>query len=192
MEIKFCDYTIELFEDNTYSLNSADNIFNYDEIYNCGGIHTYSTKYGIKIYDQYNEVITSCLLAPGCGGGPTGLQNNSFIIDGNLLLICVSNIVFSISLPTLDLEWYKEVDIATAFAIYKMNEDFIIHGELEITRINKSGNIIWQISGSDIFVVHNNSTNFPIDNFYIKDNLIYTQSWDERTYCISYEGKILK
>lgn len=111
------------------------------------------------------------------------------MISEDNLYICVSNQIFSLSLITFQLNWYKEVDFATAFGIYKLNEDFIIHGELYITRINKKGEIVWQHSGSDIFVSQN-PKNFPTDNFYIKDNMIFAESWDEGKYCIAYDGKM--
>ena len=40
----------------------------------------------------------------------------------------------------------------TNFTIYKFKDDFIIHGELEIFRITKLGDIKWSFSGKDIWV----------------------------------------
>ena len=64
--------------------------------------------------------------------------------DNNSIIICCGNALFSLSLPELKLNWKKEIDSSTAFEIFKMNEDYIIHGELEISRIDKYGNILWQ------------------------------------------------
>lgn len=189
MNIKYKDYTIELIEE-TNSLNPTDNSYKYDNVISDGGTSDCSSKYGILIKDSTGKITRNCLLigTSGCG---QSLCKESCLISEDNLYICVSNKVFSLSLKVFQLNWYKEVDFATAFGIYKLNDDFIIHGELYITRINKNGEIIWQHSSSDIFVSPN-PKNFPTDNFYIKENMIFAKSWDERKYCISYDGKMTK
>ena len=186
MNIKYKNYVIEIIDEICYSLNSADNIYNYDKVFIVGTETECPTKYGIKIKTFDDEIIKDCLLVCKTGAG-TSVCKETCVLDEETIFICISNVVVSLSLTDLDLNWFKEVDFATAFGIYKMNEDFIVHGELSITRINKDGKIIWQQSGSDIFVL---PCDFPIDNFYIKGNMIFVQSWDERKYCISYNGEI--
>ena len=159
-----------------YSTNNDENEKNI--------ISDSSTCYGIIIKDSFNEIKDSCLLVCSTGG-PTDCNPNSYLVENNTFYICISNVVFSLELSELKLNWYKEVDFATAFEIYKMNDDFIIHGELYITRINKDGKIIWQQSGSDIFVLENGN-----DCFFIENDIIKVQSWDNRKYCITYDGII--
>lgn len=188
MNIKYKEYIIELIDETWDSLDSSDKSYKYETVISDGGTSECPCKYEIKIKDCSEKEIKSCLIigTSGCG---QALCKESCVIIEDSLYICVSNKVFSLSLMNLQLNWCKEVDFATAFGIYNMNEDFIIHGELYITRINKKGEIIWQHSGSDIFVSAS-PKNYPTDNFYIKDNLIFAQSWDERKYCISYDGII--
>lgn len=188
MNIEYKDYVIEIIDETYYSLNSTDNTYNYEKIFIVGNETDYSTKYGIRIKNSEDEIIRDCLLVCGKGAG-TSVCKETCVIDGETAFICISNVVVSLSLIGLQLNWYKEVDFATAFGIYKMNEDFIIHGEMSITRINKNGEIIWQQSGSDIFVLPM-PRDSPVDNFHIDNNMIFVQSWDERKYCISYNGEI--
>ena len=188
MNIKYTNCIVELIDETSYTLNSSDNIHNYDKIISDDGISDNPTKYGINIRDSSGIVIKSCLLIGGSGAG-TSVGRESCVIEEDTLFVCISNEIFSLSLINLELNWYKEVDFATAFGIYKMNEDFIIHGEMSITRINKNGEIIWQQSGSDIFVLPM-PRDSPVDNFHIDNNMIFVQSWDERKYCISYNGEI--
>ena len=183
MNIEYKNYFIEIIDETDYSNKNSSC---YKKNFVSGNQSDYSTKYGIKIKNSSNELINSCLLVGATGSG-TSPNEKSCLIEDDILFICISNLVFSLSLIELNLNWYKEVDFATAFGIYKMNDDFIIHGELYITRLNKKGEIIWQKSGSDIFVSPS-SVNFPTDNFYIKDNMIFAKSWDERKYQISYDG----
>ena len=189
MNIKYKNCIVELIDETSYTLNSSDNIHNYDKIISDDGISDNPTRYGINIRDSSGIVIKSCLLIGGSGAG-TSVGRESCVIEEDTLFVCISNEIFSLSLINLELNWYKEVDFATAFGIYKMNEDFIIHGEMSITRINKNGEIIWQQSGSDIFVLPM-PRDSPVDNFHIDNNMIFVQSWDERKYCISYNGEIL-
>ena len=186
MNIEYKNFVIEIIDETCYLLNSKNNTYNYNKVYVVGTETEYSTKYGIRIKNSENEIIKDCLLVCNTGAG-TSVCKETCVIDAETVFICISNVVVSLSLIELELNWFKEVDFATAFGIYKMNEDFIIHGELYITRINKKGEIIWQQSGSDIFVL---PCDFPTENFCIKDNKIFVQSWDERKYRISYNGEI--
>jgi hypothetical protein len=131
-----------------------------------------------------NVLITNAILLGT--GGATGIHKNSYYIQNNSIIICVCNFLFCLSIPELKLLWKSEVDWATAFGIYKMQEDFIIHGELEISRINQNGKIIWQHSGSDIFVLENGK-----ECFKIKGDLILAESWDGRKYKFNYNGEIV-
>lgn len=144
-----------------------------------------STRYGIIIRNSLKEITDNCLLVYSTGG-PSSIDKKSYIVEDDTIYVCISNMVFSLEINGLKLNWYTEVDFATAFEIYKMNDSFIIHGELYITRLNKSGKIIWQQSGSDIFVQQDGS-----DCFYIKDNIIHAKSWDNIKYCIDYSGKLI-
>ena len=40
--------------------------------------------------------------------------------------------------------WRTQADQATCFEIYKYEDSYIIHGEFEISRLDKDGKIIWQ------------------------------------------------
>ena len=82
----------------------------------------------------------------------SSLWEKSVLLDGDRLLIACGNEVFCILLPTLELIWHTQVDMATCFEIAPYQDDYITHGEVEISRLNKQGKILWQFSGKDIFV----------------------------------------
>lgn len=74
--------------------------------------------------------------------------------------------------------WKIQGDSATCIGIYKVSDGYIVHGELEISKIDSRGNIIWKRSGRDIF-----TTLEGIDNFRIENNAIYVTDWQNNTYC---------
>jgi hypothetical protein len=150
-------------------------------MYCSGESNLYTSKHGIIIKNDAKILSSAIILADGAS---TIIHKNSYYIEENSIIICCGNTLFSLKLFELKLNWKIKIDDATAFGIYKMNNDFIIHGELEITRINKNGEIIWQKSGSDIFVTIDGKSDFKIIN-----NKIHIESWDGRKYKFDYDGK---
>ena len=175
----FQDKIIEIFEDKTYTHNSNDNINNYLFEYFSKQDEYYSSKFGI-IVKKNDKIISSAVIS--AHGGYTSLNDSNYIIEDNFIIICCGNTLFSLTLPELKLNWKIEIDEVTAFRIEKMNNDYIIRGELAISRINKEGKIIWQKYGSDIFVTYDESFYFDI-----VDNNIFTISWDGRKYKFNYD-----
>lgn len=96
-----------------------------------------------------DDSIISCI---GSINGSVYNLGDTAIIESSRLFVCVDNYVLCLQLPNIELVWCVEVDMATCFSIYKLEDDFVIRGEICISRIDKKGNIIWQFSGADIFV----------------------------------------
>jgi hypothetical protein len=170
---------IEIIDEFEYKLGSNDNQVNYMVEYFSGNY--YSSKHGILVKDNKQILFSAIVLG---SGGTTSVHEKSYLIEENTIFICCGNSLFSLTLLELKLNWKVKIDDATAFGIYKMNDDFIIHGELDISRINKNGRIIWQNGGSDIF------TTMDGYDFEIIENDIFVKSWDGRNYKWDYNGKI--
>ena len=175
----FQDSIIEIFEDKTYTHDSNDNINNYLFEYFSKQDEYYSSKFGI-IINNNDKIINSAIIWGH--GGYTSLSYGNYIIEDNLIMICCGNTLFSLSLPELKLNWKIEIDEVSAFEITKMNDDYIIRGELAISRISKEGKIIWQKYGSDIFITWDEDFYFDII-----DNNIFTISWDGNKYKFNYD-----
>lgn len=141
---------IEVLEDPTYNSDSADNRFSYLKCYYAEGAIGYPTsKYGLRIFQDDKE-INSCVLIGA--GGATEVHNDLYLIDNNQIVICCCDTVFCLTLPFLELKWKRKADLVTCFGIYKLEDDYIVHGEIEISRLSNVGDIKWQFSGRDIFV----------------------------------------
>jgi len=131
------------------------------------------------------EEIKSIVLT---GGSVSSLWEKSALLDGDRLLITCGNEVFCLLLPSLELLWHTQVDMATCFQIVAYQEDYITHGEVEISRLNRQGEILWQFNGKDIFVSPSERT--PAFNMTPQGIDLVDFNYEE--YHIDYEGKLIK
>lgn len=174
-------YEIEIQKDDMFSINSVDSHFVYKNIYFTPSDYVLPTKIGLKIFEK-EELISSAII--GSIGGGTGIHDTSQIIENDKLIICCSDSVFCLSIPDLNLIWKTQADQATCFEIFKLQDSFIVHGEMEITRLDSNGNILWQNGGADIF-----TTEKGVDDFEITDSFIRATDWENKTYKFSFDGK---
>lgn len=187
MKIEYKKYEIEILDDKEYSIKSTDNIRKYKLEYSKGEVideRIYPTsKHGIRIKDKIiEEEISSAIICEY--GGATTIHKKSFFLAEDSIWICICNKIYCLSLPNLEIEWFGRFDNATNFSINPFKKDFIIHGELEIFRINRKGEIKWRFGGKDIFVTENGE-----DNFQIKEDWIEIIDWEGYSYKIDENGE---
>lgn len=176
--------TIEVIDEPTYKFGSTDNNFNFSKHYFGDGATEYlSSKHGIKIY-QDGQIIESCIIIGS--GGATAVHQNSSLLDKDQLIICCSDTIFCLTLPDLELKWKTQTDQATCFQIFKKQDDYIIHGELQVVKLDKDGKIKWEFGGADIFVSIDNEEEFKIEN----DGILLTD-FAKTKYKIDFEGKLI-
>ncbi len=150
LNLKHNDYDISLTDEPMYSFESVDNVRTYEHEYILGDDRNFASKYRLRL-SKGEQIIHSCLLA--ASGWGTDINFQSAIIIDESIYVAVGNVVCSLKLPSLALQWWQKVDFATCFRIhYLSREDCLItHGECSISRITKKGEIIWCKSGKDIF-----------------------------------------
>lgn len=176
--------TIEVIDEPTYKFGSTDNNFNFSKHYFGDGATEYlSSKHGIKIY-QDGQIIESCIIIGS--GGATTVHQNSSLLDKDQLIICCSDTIFCLTLPDLELKWKTQTDQATCFQIFKKQDDYIIHGELQVVKLDKDGKIKWEFGGAEIFVSIDNEEEFKIEN----DGILLTD-FAKTKYKIDFEGKLI-
>jgi len=188
-QISIGNYRVDIFTDSVSNYSENDNVHKYDFVYIHEDDYECSTIIGIKIYenDAYeNDVILKSALI-GASGGATGVYKNSFVYELNKIIICCSDTVFCLSTPDLSLLWMTQADMACCFEIFKYKNDYIVHGELQVTRLGSGGNIIWQQSGADIFTRLNSEK----DDFLLTENYILATDWDNRKYKFDFDGNII-
>jgi hypothetical protein len=188
MKIQYKDYTIEIINDTCYTLNSTDNTRHYDKEYFKGKMNEdrfYPTsKHGIRISQNGKEISSAIICEVG---GATGIHDKSFAFTDDSILVCCCDKIYCLQLPRLSLNWRKRFDAATCFGIYDFDGDFLIHGELSVTRIDKDGNEKWNFIGRDILVTNDNTSAFEIygDKIKLKD-------WEGYKYMLDKNGLVLE
>jgi len=144
------DYSIGLIDEETYNPASADNVVAYKKLYSeaTNNDYKYPNKLGIFVLCDTTVEYSACVCS---SGGRTGVHQNCSILENDRLLVCCGNNVFCLSIPELDFLWATKADSAACLGIYKSEDGYIIHGELEISRLDALGRALWEFSGSDIF-----------------------------------------
>jgi hypothetical protein len=188
MKLTFGNYVVDIIDDSNYTLNSVDNITHYDVEYFFETINSdrvYPTsKHGIRVNKADQELASAIVCEVG---GATTIHGQSALVTGDSVLICCSDKVYALSMPDLRLKWRKRLDPATCFGIYPFAGDFIIHGELQITRIDKEGNEKWSFGARDIFVTPNGKKSFEL----LSDKIRLTD-WEGYEYLLNEHGQEIR
>ena len=138
----------------------------------------------VYLYKAEEEIKSIVLTA---GGSVSSLWEKSALLDGDRLLITCGNEVYCLLLPTIKVCWHTQVDMVTCFEIVPYQDDYITHGEVEISRLNRQGEILWQFSGKDIFVWPTER----IPSFTLTPKGIELIDFNYESYLIDYQGKII-
>ncbi|MDB5235475.1 MAG: hypothetical protein JWR44_2468 [Hymenobacter sp.] len=184
LNFQYNGFVVRVFNDSTYSVDSADNNSCYSRCYfgNAGREFPVS-KHGIAVLKNEAE-ITNCVIIGA--GGATGVHEGSAILASNKLLVCCSDTLFCLTLPELSVAWQRQVDAATCFRIFRIEQDFLIHGELSISRIDLNGNIKWSFGGADIFVSIDSNEELEIHS-----DFILATDYGQTQYRLDFNGNLL-
>ncbi|MBS7565757.1 hypothetical protein KHS38_15215 [Mucilaginibacter sp. Bleaf8] len=174
------EYTITVNDATSHALN---NLSGFDAVYLNDDGYKPTSMQAIHLHSD-GVPLKSILL--GATGGGTGVYDNTALIDNDRLVTCCSDTVFCLSTTRLDLLWQTKVDMATCFAVYQYQQDYIVHGELEISRLDSRGNIVWQNSGADIFVTPHGDSNLIL----LEDGIVATD-FKFSKYVFDYDGNAI-
>jgi hypothetical protein len=188
MRVGFNNYTVDIVDDSNYTLNSVDNLVSYDAEYFDGMTNTdkvYPTsKHGITVTQDGDKLASAIICEIG---GSTTIHDHSFVFTDDSILICCSDKIYSLSIPGLQLNWKKRLDPATCFSIRPFKGDYIVHGELQITRIDKEGNEKWTFGARDIFVTPDGTHSLELLTDKIK-----LRDWEGYEYLLNEDGQEIR
>ena len=138
-------------DDSSYAFGSGDNHTRY-------GREEYLDDAKFRLTSRHAVVSTLDATAVasvifGATGGASGVHERSLLFLAELGFVAVGPFIVCLELPTLATRWVRRVDSATCFGILACPDagSLISHGELEISRLTLSGDMLWQASGRDIF-----------------------------------------
>ena len=165
-------YEIVIEKNEIYTAGSADNKHAYDLEYSLGDNAIRPSSRHSVIVKNRDDVLRSCILL--ADGGATGIHEHSALIYEDSCIIAVGQFMCSLQIPSLELDWQTEVDCATCFGVYysAKHNCFISHGELQITRVQPGGKVLWQAGGRDIFT----------NGFELHENYIEVVDWNDERY----------
>ncbi|MCP2029481.1 outer membrane protein assembly factor BamB [Flavobacterium sp. HSC-32F16] len=188
MKVDYKNFEVEVLDDPNYTLASTDNLRKYQKVFydekHSEDRFDFTIKHAIIIKENETE-ISSALICEF--GGATGISDNSFFIEDYKIWILVCNKIYCLEIPSLNLIWQKELDSFTNFRMYKLENDFIIHGELEIFRITKEGDVIWSFGGRDIWINAQGKNEFVIEN-----NTIRLFDFESNEYVLDFYGNVIE
>ena len=195
MKLNYKKFEIEVYGDPNYTSNTydiyTDNKRQYEKEYSEFEVEPSedpdffrTSNYAIIIKESGKEISSAIICEID---RQTIINKNSFIIEDNKIWICICNKIYCLEIPSLELKWQKEIDAFTNFSIYKIEEDFIVHGELEIFRITKKGEIIWKYGGRDIWVNTEDKPEIKIEN-----NTIRLFDFESNEYVLDFNGNLIK
>ena len=180
MTFEIGKYQLKLLNESDFQIGSKSNNIEYRKRYFTESDFILATKFGIQILENGLEYQNAII---GAEGGASGLHETSQLIDNERILICCGDTVFCLAIPDLNLIWKSKVDQFTCFEIFKIDGGYIVHGEMEISRIDENGQIVWKNSGADIFVVPDDTEDFKITDKYIK-----VLDWNKKVYKWDFDG----
>ncbi|WP_276166497.1 hypothetical protein [Zobellia alginiliquefaciens] len=180
MTFEIGKYIVKLLNESDFQIGSKDNNIEYRKSFFTESDFILATKFGIQILENGLESQNAII---GAEGGASGLHETSQIIEKERILVCCGDTIFCLGIPDLNLIWKSKVDEFTCFEIFKIENGYIVHGEMEISRIDDDGQIVWKNGGADIFVSADKT-----DDFEISDNYIKALDWDKKVYKWDFDG----
>ena len=172
---------IEITEDRTYTVNSADNRF-YDVILNPDN---YQRRDEYKVLSISIDLFTSVLHIALIGPFYNSYISNCAILDGEILTILQADVITQVKIRTGSIVQHIKLDtFGCNLAIYKVEKGYIIYGELEIMMLDFDFHKKWSFFGKDIFVSVSGKNPFEL-----REKSIHLWDLEDNEYEIDFEGK---
>jgi outer membrane protein assembly factor BamB len=139
---------VALWEDHTYTRNSADNVHRYDREVVFASEHRRA--FGVRVREG-ERVLASMVMLPvlGCDG----LHPDNVLARDGVLYLPAAGEVVAFELPSLRELWRARTEGACVHALHTIpgGSALIVRGELTIARLSADGRVEWERSGRDVF-----------------------------------------
>lgn len=180
LENKLCRVAITV--DNTYTIGSADNRY-YNVVLNPGG------------YSRRDWTATLCIdvdlvveqLRIALIGSQFTYDSQCAVLEGEVLTVLQDKTVTQ--LRVTDGALLRSVDIGGPghnYAIYQVDQAYLICGELEIAMLNFDLQKLWTFSGADIFASVTGKN--PVE---LRERSIVLYDFEDNRYELDYDGNVI-
>lgn len=116
-----------------------------------------------------------------------GIYECCTVLNGEKLIIAKFNTVYEINLVCGEACHKHISDLAGAIGLYKVEDGYIIHGEMQIVKLDFELNIVWSFYGADIFASVQGR-----DSFILSKDKIELIDFENNHYVINLTGELIE
>lgn len=151
-------YEIKIIKDSQYTIWSTDNkLYNYVFQMEDYSRNDFISAYEVSICSLKTDYKIAFI------GRPYGGIENCAVLEEDRLVILVDDYMVFFNLFTQKLELKtKIIDFGTGIELYAFADGYIVNGEVDVIKVDKSGNKTWSFSGRDIWVRPNGESSINI------------------------------
>ena len=162
-------YRAELVPDPSYTIGSADNR-PYDRIINPDGLgrgdFAKVCRLAVERFET-GEERQAALIGP-----KTWCVESCAVLEESRLTVLMDRMVIRLSLDNFEIVCSRRLDVCgSMLALYPCGGDLILHGELEVLRLNRELQTVWTFSGRDLFASLTGERAFCLENGRIRYEL---------------------
>ena len=174
---------VEIKADETYTVDSTDNR-HYDVVLNpCNFKKSDMTKTFSIHVKLFESEFCIALVGPfySC-------DDNCAVLEDETLTVLQDNTITQIKVTDGTIIRHIKLDcFGCNFAIHRVENGYIVYGEIEITMLDIDFIKKWSFSGKDIFVSIDGKQPFEI-----RDDIICLYDFEDNYYEIDFEGKSIR
>ncbi len=183
MILKNENYNVELKFDENFVLDSADNIYKYEDVVNLQDYRNgdFCNALAVRAKGSNDEY---CIVSIGSG---YSTDVSCATLEGQELTVLQDSLIYTYDLRKRKIVRYSDIEcIGCNYEIRAARGGFIIIGELEIIMLDRNFNKLWFFIGSDNFVSQKRTK-----GVFLKDDRICVYDWGNNYYEIDYSGNRL-
>ena len=170
------------FENVTVEKSGAD-LSMYDIVFD----PTESENLSFDIIISVNVESDDSAYSVGLIGSPQSEIDECAILEENILTVLMCWNVLQLDLTSAKIVKAAELtSMGCNFSIHKVNENYLIYGETDVTMLGPDLSEKWSFSGQDIFISISGKKEFEI-----KEDRICLYDFEDHYYELDFEGKLM-
>ena len=174
-------YFVEIGQDSSYAVGSSDNrrcdlVINPDNF--CGRDMYKSLRISVEGIRDAELILVTDYQLP---------QGSFAILEEDTLTVLHHDYITQIDLSCMCASSRQLDIVGTTFSLYRIADGYVIHGELEILRLDDALQTVWQFSGKDAFVSISGK-----ESFALTEDSIRLNDFQDNFYELDLDGQVLR